>query len=174
MGKRFSWLRYVVILLAGLIVLWIIQNREKQFEAKTIPVFDFNKDDIHGFTLTRGIEKVKIVLEDSVWVFEEPDSDWVDQEKVERFLNVITQMNRGGFLSSNPEFYSQYNITEQRAFRLILIDKDREVLGDIFVGISNTSHLRDFIRYADHPNIYHVDLKLSRELFPHPEYWVDE
>jgi|GEM_PF-889925 len=174
MDKRINWLRYVLILLTALIVLWIVQKREKQFEARTIPVFDFAKEDIHGFTLTRGIEKVTIGLSDTVWVFVEPDSGWVDQEKVERFLNVITQMNRGNFLSSNPEFYTQYNITEQRAFRLILTDKNRDVLGDMFVGISNTSHLRDNIRYAPDPNVYQVDLKLSRELFPYPEYWLEE
>ena len=174
MDKRFNWLRYVVILLTGLIILWVIQNREKRFEAKTIPVFDFNVEDIHGFTLTRGIEKVTLGLDDSVWVFIEPDSGWVDQEKVERFLNVITRMNRGEFLSSNPDFYSQYNITEQRAFRLVLTDKDSDVLGDVYVGISNTSPLRDNLRYAHDPNVYQVDLKLSRELFPYPEYWFEE
>ncbi len=170
MAKHIHWFRYAIILVTAIVVLWIVQNREKQFESREVPVFDFDKEAVTSFEIRKGIESVAFVVQDTLWVFQEPDTGNVDQEKVAQFLTEVTEMTRGNFIASNPEHYPEYNLAEETAYHLTL-KKGDEILGDILVGRSDSSPVKDNIRYPQNPYVYPVDLKLTRQLRTHAGYW---
>jgi hypothetical protein len=170
MGKQFNWMRYGIILLTAVVVLLFVRHREKQYESRDYPVFDFNKADVNSFKIEKGIEAAGFMREDTLWVFQEPDTGAVDQDKVDRFLETVTTMTRGNFIASNPEHYADFNLDEESAYRLRFFQAD-EVIGDLFVGFSVNSPTRDNIRYTHDPHVYQVDVKLTRQVRALPDTW---
>lgn len=170
MAKQFNWMRYAVILLTAIIVLLIVRNREKQFESREYPVFNVEKEAISAFNIAKGDQSVEIVLRDTLWTFQEPDTGDVDQDKVDRFLETVTTMTRGNYIASKPENYPAFQLDEESAIRLILYEND-EIAGELFAGAASNSTVKDNIRYPGEPYIYQVDVKLTRQMRPQADFW---
>ncbi|MDD3807083.1 MAG: DUF4340 domain-containing protein, partial [Candidatus Marinimicrobia bacterium] len=158
MTNQIHWRRYLIIILVTILVLLIVENRQKQFESKEVPVFDFDKEAVTFFQIQSATDTVGFIREDTLWVFQEPDTGKVDQERVEQFLETIVNLTRGSFIASNPDFYSEYNLTDEKAYYVIFQGGDK-ILGKIFVGYSASSQVKDNIRYPEDPHVYQVNLK---------------
>ncbi|MCD6233887.1 MAG: DUF4340 domain-containing protein [Candidatus Marinimicrobia bacterium] len=170
MTKHIHWIRYTVVLVTAILVLWIVQSREKQFESQEVPVFDFDPELVTSFQIRKGTDSLAFALEDTLWVFQEPDTGKVDQQKVHDFLKTITDMSHGTYIASNPEYYPEYHLDEASATHLIL-KKGDETLGDILVGWSDASPVKDNMRYPHDPHVYQLDLKLTRHLRTQAGFW---
>jgi hypothetical protein len=170
MAKHIHWIRYAVVLVTVVLVLWIVQSREKQFESQEVPVFNFEPETVTSIHMWKGTDSLALVREDTLWVFQEPDTGVVDQQKVHDFLKTISEMSHGSYIASNPEYYAEYHLDEASATHLTL-KKGNDIVGEILVGRSDASPIKDNIRYPQDPHVYQVDLKLTRYLSPQAAYW---
>lgn len=168
--KRNPWIKYLIILAIAIIVLIVVNQREKQYEAKVTDIFDINPEDITAFTISKGKESVTLLNADTTWVFAEPDTGTVKDYRIDNFFRYVVNGKKTAFVTEDTAKYEQYNVTDSLGTKVEL-KKGEYVLGSIIVGRSQSSWAHDYIRYPDDKKVYMTQEKLLNHISEKASSW---
>lgn len=170
MAKKNPWIKYIVILAVALILLLVVSLKNRRYEQKVSDVFKVNVEDINGFTVAKGEQSVTLVRGDTSWVFAEPDTGDVRENRIERFFENVVNAKKTGYITKNPEKYDQYRVSDSLGTRIDLL-KGEYNLASLYVGRSQTTWSQDYIRYPDDPKVYLSQKKILSHVSERPSFW---
>jgi len=168
--KKSPWIKYIVLLAAALLLLLAVSLRNQRYKPKVSEVFDIKADDINTISITKDTLSITLMKGDTAWVFAEPDTGLVKNDRIENFFENVINAKKSGFVTKNPEKYDQYNVSDKLAL-IVELKKGEYVLGTVLLGRSKTSWAQDYIRYPDDPKVYISQKKMLGSVSEQASFW---
>lgn len=170
MAKKNNFMKtYIIIFLVLAALLIFVSLRNKKFEQSAEPVFTVNQVNLTSFTLSKGSDSVTLVKNDSLWVFQEPDTGMVDQNKIKTVLENTLNIQRTGFITDKPEKYSQFNV-DSNAVKIELFTSG-EKAEELLVGRSKSSWNTNYVKYPDDPKVYITQEAILNRVQENADFW---
>ena len=175
--KRFRptfYLAFVFLLLLLFVVFYgndsVQQKRiQERYSSPFISKELVSKVDTIRLTHTGSDDKV-FTLKDGDWYL---DSSLLDSTASEDFLNSIEDMPVGSISSRNPDNWESYNVDDENAYRLVLMDSDTE-LYSFYFGRPGQSSQSIYLRRNSEPEVYLVSSPISQFLYYDTNRWVSK
>jgi hypothetical protein len=168
--KKNPWIKYIVLLAAAFLLLLTVSLRNRRYIPKVSDVFDLKTDDINAIGITKDTLSITLMKGDTAWVFVEPDTGLVKNDRIENFFENVVNAKKSGFVTKNPEKYDQYNVSDKLGMKVEL-KKGEYVLGTVLLGRSKTSWAQDYIRYPDDPKVYISQKKMLGSTSERASFW---
>lgn len=168
--KQNPWLKYIILLIIALVLLLVVSLKNRRYQPKITDVFDVNIEDVTAFTVSKDTVSVTLVKGDTSWVFAEPDTGVVRDNRIQNFLDHVVAAKKSGFITKNPEKYDQYNVSAEKGLKVEL-KKGEFILATIYLGRSKTSWSQDYIRYPDDPKVYISQKKMLSYVSERASFW---
>ncbi|MBN2789961.1 MAG: DUF4340 domain-containing protein [Candidatus Delongbacteria bacterium] len=170
MAKKNNFMKtYIIIFLVLAAFLIFVSLRNKKFEQTSEPVFKVNQVNLTSFTLSKGDDSVTLLKDDSLWVFQEPDTGMVDQNKIKTLLENTLKIQRTGFITDKPEKYSQFNV-DSNAVKFELFVSGQKV-EELLIGRSKSSWSTNYIKYPVDPKIYISQESILNRVQEKADFW---
>ena len=113
---------------------------------------------------TKDILLFTIVKDDKVgWRIPDFFNAQADPNKIQNLLKEIQKM-KGELRAEDKSLYSDFAITEEEAFRIILSDQNWKTLLTLYIGSKRPDYNTIFIRKADSNLVYRTDVNLLGEM----------
>lgn len=167
--KNNTIITYVVVLIVLVILLLFVSLRNKKFEQTSEPIFTVDPLNITSFTLSKGVDSVTLVKNDSLWTFQKPDTGLVDQNKIKTMIENTLKIKRTGFITDNPEKYSQFQI-DSNAVKLELFVSGQKA-EELIIGRSKSSWNTNYIKYPDDPKVYISQESILNRVQEKADFW---
>jgi len=168
--KKSFWVKYTILLAVALLLLLSVSLKNQRHKPKVSDVFDIKADDINAVSITKDTLSITLMKGDTAWVFAEPDTGLVKNDRMENFFENVINAKKSGFVTKNPEKYDQYNVSDKLGVKVEL-KKGEYVMGTVLLGRSKTSWAQDYIRYPDDPKVYISQKKMLGSVSERASFW---
>ncbi|PKO19740.1 hypothetical protein CVU37_01720 [candidate division BRC1 bacterium HGW-BRC1-1] len=119
-----------------------------------------------------GERAVAIVKRDAVW-YTDPEKDQrADKALISGLFGALENRLEGQVVSTNPESFAGYEVTETSGTHLKLSGQDGKVLTDVMVGKAGPGFSTTFVMTPDAKEVVEAEASLSY-LVNRPEGWRD-
>ena len=166
-----KWTKYIIILVAALILLFVQNLKTKKHAQKIEDIFNLKSETVTEFTVSKDTLTVTLIKSDTSWVFASPDTGIVNEQKVTSFLtNIIEDGKTTEYQTKNPDNYYKYNVTDELGTHLTVTVSGTEKQ-NLIIGQSSSTWAHDYIRFPDDPKVYITNKKLLYNLSERASFW---
>ncbi len=121
-----------------------------------------------------GMELVALKRTDDAWsVAVGNESFPASSARVAALVASLRDLRRTKMMSSNPSLLSSFDLTAQKAGRIVALSRDGSKLAEIEVGKQAASGYEDYVRVAREKEVYLCPSSLSFYLGQGLDYWYD-
>ncbi|MFQ6604526.1 MAG: hypothetical protein ACE5D8_03125 [Fidelibacterota bacterium] len=172
MTKELKWVSIVLaVLLAG----WFINLQlQQRYVTKSGPIFPLEKDDIWGIVISKGDESLKLLKSGDTWMIDQVDSLTMRSQRIDNFFNKILAVKKETLVSTNPNKWDTFNVSDSLGTRLSLLDRNMESVGDAIFGRSKTDWSHNYVRFPEQENVYLTDQNVIYVLNLKADYWGEK
>ena len=171
MANKNPWIKYILILIVALALLGINGLKNKKYEPSNEKLFKLNSVEINEISFSKDTLSVTLQKSDTTWFFAYPDTGNVSQDKVEKFFeNIIEKGERTGYQTDNPENYERYNITDEKATKVMIRATNDKVI-EFFTSRSEGNWTFDYVRFPNDPKVYITSKKIMYYLSEKASFW---
>ena len=171
MANKNPWTKYILLLLIALILLGVNLLKNKKYKPTSENIFHLKIENITEINIAKDTLSVTLVKSDTSWTFAAPDTGEVSQDRVDRFLNNFVKKGKyTDYQTENPEKYSQYNITDEKATKITLKTNGEKKIA-LYAARSNSNWAHDYIRYTDDPKVYITADKIMYYFSERASFW---
>jgi len=181
-----KYLILLAIVLAALVVLYAVQQRRSRVTVvetglvQVLPDLDTGAVSEIDAYMTGEDSKLILKRDGDVWTIPSNFNERADKSKIEILLNDLKDL-KGEARASKEELYDMFEVQEEKALVLDLLDKDGQNIVTLFVGKRGPSGSDGFLRIKGKPEVYLADKNIAGTfgLFgetkktPEPKSWAD-
>lgn len=171
MKNKNIFLLFILLILIGTI---IILNKQSP-KQKRIPLFKVNHNDIFMISLSNKQDSLFLVkdLSSDKWNISFPVNRPVNKIKIDDFFkNVLSIKKFNNILTDDMSMYSYYNVTEDTGTRVILYDKNKNIIEDTFFGLADLVSY-GAVRKAYDKTVYEISYNVDFSVNPRVSLWRD-
>ncbi len=172
MTKELKWVSIVLaVLLAG----WFINLKlQQRHVTKSGPIFALEQDDVWGIVISKGDESIKLLRTGDTWNIDQNDSLVMRSQRIENFFNKILKVKKETLVSTNPNKWDTFNVSDSLGTHLTLLDESLEPVGDAIFGRSKTDWSHNYVRFPDKEEVYLTDQNIIYVLNLKATYWGEK
>jgi regulatory protein YycI of two-component signal transduction system YycFG len=170
MAKKTNWTPYIVVLIVLALLLLYVQMKDKRYDHSVTPIFNIEPEAITAVTIHKSGNEVTLLRGDSLWTFLEPDTGFVEDIKINNFIDFVVKGKKGTILTENPERHTHFNVDDSSATRIEL-KQGEAVLKSLLVGRSSSGYGNDNIRYPGEAAVWQSQEKLLSRLSEKASWW---
>ena len=142
------------------------------------PAFRTVSDGVTSSTVQRidiapaGAPAVAIVKRDAIWYTDPAKDQKADQALVSGLFGAVEKRLEGQVVSTNPDSFAGYEVTETSATRLKFMSEDGKAVADLLVGKAGPGFSTTFVMKPGADEVVEAEASLSY-LVNRPEGWRD-
>jgi len=121
-------------------------------------LFSLDKDAISELELIGSADTLKFMRNDPLWSL---DNYPVDTVKMNRLLDIFTDLQVDRLISKNPEKYEKYQLTDQGT-QFLARGKDGKDLLHLIIGQRGANYQETFVRGMSEDEVFAVKASLSQ------------
>ncbi|MFH1577749.1 MAG: DUF4340 domain-containing protein [Candidatus Omnitrophota bacterium] len=182
--KHLIFLAVILVILAGL--LYIKKMRIKPeiqlSEYKSLEI-SFDSSKVYAIEINKAGDTgpLSIIKDGQDWLIASKWNIKAKKQMIEQLLKEISGL-QGERRSNSKGVFSDYEISDQEAFSIILSDKNGKALEHLFIGTVKPSYESSFLRKLDSAEVYLTDKDIfaligiyedPKEATISPDKWVD-
>lgn len=172
MTKQWKIILISTVVLSSLYII-NISNQGKHV-TRSQEIFPMETNDISSFIISKGLESIELVKEDSLWKIVHNDSLNIKTNIINNFFNHSLKVQRETMISNNPEKWNTYSVDDSNGTRLQLLDKDGNEIGSAVFGRSKSEWSKNFVRVGDEKEVFQTNESILHQLQTRPTYWGEK
>lgn len=186
-GKKFSKAQkdfLMLIILSSLCLLFfmsailgvVFASKKNALKTSEMVLLSSQKiNDIFSVTLSKADDAITLQkTQNNDWFGIKDDMTFfVDNAQLGRFFDSLTKKQTFYELTSKKNLYKDYNITDAKAFRILVKKEDGTILGDIYFGDTNFNETKRTVRSGNNMRIYYIDDNMYYFLHTDTSHWAN-
>ena len=161
----------LVLQLVLAIVLLLISNlRQSGRDAE--PLLVFEQAQLNRMVIYADNNPLTLLKQGDGWFLSTPEGLPVDQSRLDQALRSLSKLKAGWPVASTSSSHQRFEVSEEKYQRRIQLYRDKELMGDLFLG-SSPSFKKVHARLTEDNKVY--ALSLNNYDFPTtPDGWLDK
>lgn len=150
------------------------QARSEQLDQHVLTDIPLDQIAVLKYRDPRG-EEMTLARRDGLWVIEDLHGFPAIQDKVNTAVAALGGLSRSDFRSSKRIMHENFEVTDEKAQRLVLLSKDRSELASLVIGKRDVQGSQGtFVRMADEDAVFvSQSQELSAAFSADPYTWMD-